>query len=396
MTRATSTPALRPPGPEGGFAGLTLVVPTLNEAPNILAFLHAVERQAPGCTVLLADDDSKDDTRLLAERFEGQLRVQVLHRRTADAGLTASVADGILAVRTPYMVVMDADHQHPADHLPLLARALEGGDDVVIASRSDDASFSWRRRLLSRGARTLARHYLRRRAGLDVRDAMSGFFGVRTDLAQDIVRRCGARFERPGFKILVDLLLHAPPGLRVGEVPYSFRARHAGESKLTRRHYLSFLRQLGWPGRTLASFLAILLSGVLLRFAVVGASGIAINEGILFGAHDLAGLPLVGASLLAVETSILWNFAWNNAWTFRGRGGRSLAARFGRFHVASAAGMAINVAVVVLGAFLLPDVSYLLTNLAGIVLGSGLNFLLNLHWTWGVPAEEMPEPEEPA
>lgn len=372
----------------GDHADLTVVVPTLNEGPNIEAFLRRLEAAVPGCTVLVADDDSKDGTREAASAFRGEVRVEVLHRRALhDAGLTASVADGILAVRTPYAIVMDADLQHPADHVPALLDALRGGADVAVASRSDDASFSWKRRLLSRGARRLAASHLRRRAGLTLTDPMSGFFGIRTSLAQETVRRAGHRFERPGFKVLVDLLLHAPRGLRVRETPYVFRTRNAGASKLTSRHYLSFLRQLGWMGRAAAGLLSVVLSGILLRFLLVGATGVVVNEGILYGLHEVAGRPLVVASLLAVEASILWNFAWNDRWTFRGRTDRPLPGRLLRFHAASAAGMVLNVALVLLGAAYLPHVSVLLTNLAGIALGSGINFLINLHWTWGMPVE---------
>ena len=385
MTGVASALAM---GPASRHAGLTVVVPTLNEAPNILAFLREVEARLPGCTVLLADDDSKDDTRLLAERYRGGIRVEVLHRRTADTGLTASVTDGILAVRTPRIVVMDADLQHPADLLPRLDEAL-AESDVVVASRTDDASFSWRRRLLSRGARVLARHHLRRRTGLDVKDAMSGYFAVRTDVAQEIVRRSGARFERPGFKVLMDLLLHARPGVRVGSVPYAFRSRHAGASKLVARHYLSFLRQLGRTGRLVASFFEVLLSGVLPRFLAVGATGVVVNEGLLYAGVEVLALPLALAAAAAVEASVLWNFAWNDAWTFRGRGHRPLGVRLARFHVASAAGMVLNVGVLVAGAWLLPGLSYLVVNLAGIALASGVNFVVNLHWTWGRAPDEV-------
>lgn len=378
--------------PRAAYADLTLVVPTLNEGLNVEAFLREVEAVAPGCTILFADDDSQDDTRALADAYVGRVRVDVLHRRAeGDRGLTASVADGILAARTDYVVVMDADLQHPAEAVPRIWRALRAGDDLVVATRSDDASFSLRRRMLSRGARALARRHLARRAGLSLRDPMSGFFGMRASLAQDIVREHGETFERGGFKILLDILLHAPSDLRVGEVPYVFLPRHAGQSKLTRRHYVSFLRQLGQGGRAAAAFLDVLLSGVLFRFALVGATGVLVNEGLLYLLRESAAAPLALASAVAIEASILWNFVFNDAWTFRGKGGLPAGVRLARFHAASAFGMALNVAVVVAGAVLAPGVSYLVTNLVGIAAGASANFALNLRWTWGLPSEDAPD-----
>lgn len=389
MTTALSALEL---SPRPSYADLTLVVPTLNEGLNVEAFLREVEASAPGCSILFADDDSKDDTRAVAEAFRGRVRVGVLHRRTqADRGLTASVADGILEAHTEYLVVMDSDLQHPADVLPRIWEELRSGSDLVVAARSDDASFSLRRRIVSRGARRLAARHLRRRAGVSLGDPMSGFFGIRTSVAQAIVREHGRDFERGGFKVLVDLVLHAPADLRIAEVPYVFLPRHAGESKLTRRHYLSFLRQLGRAGRLSAAFLEVLLNGILLRFLLVGLTGVVINEGLLWLLRGWAGAPLILASAVAIEASILWNFAWNDAWTFRGRGADAARVRLGRFHGASAVGMGLNVGVVLLGAVLLPEVSYLLTNLAGIALGSAANFGINLHWTWGVPVDDGAE-----
>ena len=374
------------------YTDLTVVVPTLNEGLNVPAFIEEVEAAAPGCAILFADDDSKDDTRALARAFRGGVRVDVLHRRApADRGLTASVADGILEAESEFLVVMDSDLQHPADVLPRILAELRDGHDLVVATRSNDASFSLRRRILSRGARLLAGRHLARRSGLRLSDPMSGFFGIRTSAAQAIVREHGRGFERPGFKVLMDLLIHAPSDLRVAQVPYVFQPRHAGESKLTRRHYLSFLRQLGPAGRLCASFLGVLLGGVLLRYLAVGATGVLVNEGLLFLLHGAVGAPLVLALAVAIEASIVWNFILNDAWTFKGQGGRPAWVRLSRFHAASVVGMVLNVAVVVAGVALLPQVSYLVTNLIGIALGSAANFLINLHWTWDVPAEDSPE-----
>lgn len=367
------------------FGELTLIVPTLNEEGNLLPFLERAAAHVPGATVLFADDDSQDATREEAARWEGPLDVRILHRVTPlDRGLTASVADAILDARTEYVVVMDSDMQHPAEALPRLLDALREGHDVAVGTRDSDASFTPYRRVVSRTARGLSRAYLRRRRGLDVRDPMSGFFGVRTDVAQAIVKAHGHEFERHGFKVLLDLLLRGE-GLRVAEVGYDFRPRHAGESKITRRHYLSFLRQLGRTGRFTAAFMELLLTGILFRFALVGASGVLVNSFVLFSLREAVGLPLMGATLIAIETSVLWNFAWNQSWTFRGRGGDRLAPLLTRFHVASLVGAIVHLGTVAGLHLVVPQAHYLLLNLVGIVLGSAANFLINLHWTWGVP-----------
>lgn len=369
---------------------LTLVVPTLNEAPNIQRFLDEAERHVPGARVLLADDDSQDGTRAIAASFRGDLRVAVLHRTDrADRGLTASVADALLAVETPFAVVMDADLQHPFAALPDMLTALDDGAEVAIGTRIDDASFSFRRRMASRIARGLASLHLARRAGVRPRDPMSGFFGGRADLLRDIVRERGAAFERGGYKVLMDVLLHAPRPLRIAEVEYVFGARHAGESKLALHHYLSFLRQLGTTGRLTASLLELLVTGILFRFALVGATGVGVNLFTLWALHEGAALPIWLAAPVAIEMSVLWNFAWNESWTFRGRDtGTSLGTRMGQFHVASLVGMLLQFVVLTGGVLAMPEVHYALWSILGIAVGSGANFVINLKWTWGVPVED--------
>lgn len=385
--QGAQTPSLEPATSQ---ATLTLVVPTYREADAVLPFLERVARTMPGVEVVIADDDSPDATRDLAATFEGPIGVRVLHRtNAADRGLTAAVADAILTVRTPYVAVMDVDLQHPPETLAALEAALREGADLAVATREDDSSFSRKRRLVSRTARAIARRNIARRTGVSLHDPMSGFFAVRADVARDIVRASGRSFERQGFKVLLDLVLHAPRPLAVREVPYRFERRHAGESKLSSRHYLSFLRQLGGAYKLSASFLDLVLTGILFRFLVVGATGIGINLFTLFGLHEGMGLAIALASPAAIELSVLWNFAWNESWTFRGRDTQTeLGTRLAQFHVASLVGMAIQFGVVAGGSHFVGGIHYAVLAVIGIGLGSAANFFLNLNWTWGVKVEE--------
>ena len=371
-------------------ADVTVVVPTYCEADAVGEFLATVAAVAPGCAIIVADDDSPDATRDIAAAHAVDASVHVLHRRAAtDRGLTASVADAILQVQTPHVVVMDVDLQHPPERIEALLARLREGADLAVATREDDSSFSRTRRLVSRTARGLAQRNIAQRTGMQLHDPMSGFFAMRTDVAQAIVRKHGRSFERQGFKVLLDLVLHAERPLAIAEVPYRFGKRHAGESKLSHRHYLSFLRQLGGAWKLTASFLELVLTGILFRFLVVGATGVGINLFTLFGLHEGMGLSIAAAAPLAIELSVLWNFAWNESWTFRGRDtNTALRTRLWQFHVASLAGMAIQYATVAGGTLVMPSVHYALWSIVGIGIGSAANFFINLNWTWGVKVEE--------
>lgn len=120
--------------------------------------------------------------------------------------------------------------------------------------------------------------------------------------------------------------------------------------------------------------------GQFARFAVVGASGVAVNMAALFVLHGVAGLPLVIASAAAVEVAIVHNFVWNHRWTF---GRRALAlVPFLRFNTVSLAGLVIATSIlwvlVTLG-----GLHYLVANAAGVGVATCWNFLVNLRWTWG-------------
>ena len=81
------------------------------------------------------------------------------------------------------------------------------------------------------------------------------------------------------------------------------------------------------------------------RFGAVGASGSLVNLGALHLFAAVLGLPELAASAAAVELSVLWNFALNDAFTFRDRRSGRWPARLLRYHVVSAVGVAIQLAV---------------------------------------------------
>lgn len=118
---------------------------------------------------------------------------------------------------------------------------------------------------------------------------------------------------------------------------------------------------------------------LLMRFGIVGALGVFVNSSVLFLAHGLAGLPLLIASAVAVEVSIIHNFLWNDRWTFKA-GGFSLQ-RLGKFNLTSLVGLLITSGVLYLLVTYL-GLHYMLANLAGIAVAMVWNFGSSLLWTW--------------
>src|SRR5579875_4995 len=116
------------------------------------------------------------------------------------------------------------------------------------------------------------------------------------------------------------------------------------------------------------------------RFGMVGASGFLVNEGLLFLAHGRAHLPLLVASVLAIECAIIWNYLLNDRWTFHHP--RPSFQRFWPFEAVSLVGLVVNAGILA-GLDHYAHLYYLVANALAIIAAMGVNYLLNAYWTYG-------------
>lgn len=213
---------------------LSLVIPTRNEAvtaPELIAQLASV--LAPLSSEVIIIDDSDDDTPSIIERAAADkgLNVNVIRRGLGqrEGGLSTAVIEGLSAATGCYVLVMDADLQHPTNMIvPLVDRAEQHGADIVIASRyvrggSDAGLAGPLRKITSTAARWLVTILFFDRLRT-VRDPLSGFFLARREVVDTALLR------PIGFKILLDILIRCRYR-RVDEAPLRFEARSGGSSK---------------------------------------------------------------------------------------------------------------------------------------------------------------------
>jgi dolichol-phosphate mannosyltransferase len=218
---------------------LSIVVPTYNERERLPDLVRAVfaayDAERLDAELIIVDDNSPDGTGSIADDLARRHRIQVVHR-SGKLGLGTAVIAGFEVATAPIVGVIDADLSHPPHVLPRMAAVMQQtGADIVIASRyipgGGVRNWPLARRLMSRAACLLAR-------GLTpVRDAASGFFLIRRELAR------GVRISAGGFKICLELLVRAHPS-HVIEIPYVFEDRAAGESKMSLKEALGYLVQL--------------------------------------------------------------------------------------------------------------------------------------------------------
>lgn len=329
--------------PQRDLPDLTVIVPTRDEADNVDPLLDRIAAATGRRTIeVLFVDDSEDDTpeRIRARAAAGpgsrnsEPRIRLLHRDPGGrvGGLGGAVVAGLREARAAWAVVMDGDLQHPPElalQLPDVGRARDL--DLVVATRhadggSTDGLDGAGRRAASGGATVLAKAvFPRRLAGLS--DPMSGMFAIRRAAVDT------DRLVPTGFKILMEIKVRYP-GLRMAEVPFSMAARHAGRTKASLAEGIRFARHLARlrlsrsPGRDGEPTRG---PGPLLRFGLVGLSGLVVNTAVLFLALQVPQLHYLAGAVLATEASTAWLFLLTERYVFQGAKPRTTGSRAVRF-----------------------------------------------------------------
>jgi dolichol-phosphate mannosyltransferase len=348
------------------LAPITIIVPTYKEAENIPLLLHRLDELRVAfdldLDVLIMDDGSNDGSVEAVERVGFDWARIIV--REGPRGLSPAVVDGLRLARHPVVVVMDADLSHPPEKIPDLVLALEAGQQIAIGSRyvpggSTDDRWGFFRWLNSRIATLLARPLT------SARDPMSGFFAMRRAELEK------ARTLDPvGYKILLELIVKC--GLEnVAEIPIHFSDRVHGESKLTIRQQMLYLKHL----RRLYIHKFKYFSSAA-QFAVVGASGVVVNLAFLTLALWLGARPAIAVAI-GIACSVVSNFLLNRRFTFGYARDGNIWRQFGGFVSASAAGMLVNYTVTLYVASRIDPLPLQVAALSGIAAGMTLNYLFN-------------------
>ena len=214
---------------------ILVILPTYNEAENVLGLTRLVLEQDERIEVLVVDDGSPDGTGDRVEELKSSERRVHLLRRPGKLGLgTAYLAGFRFGLDEGYAFVftMDCDFSHNPRYLPQMIEKLDDCD-VVVGSRyvkgGGIENWPWYRLLLSRFANFYARTLLR----LDLRDCTAGFRGYRREVLEGVdpfdVRSSGYSFlEEMAWKV-------SRAGFSIAEVPIIFEQRQAGSSKIESR-----------------------------------------------------------------------------------------------------------------------------------------------------------------
>lgn len=355
---------------------LSIVSPTFNEHDNLQELVRRLDQQLAGIDweIVFVDDDSTDGSpQALRSLSQSDPRVRFLHR-IGRRGLASAVVEGILSTSSPFVAVMDADLQHDESRLvDMLERLRSSNCDIVVGSRYLEAGgvdgWDKSRQTISRVATSLA-HILFK---TELSDPMSGFFMLKREAFDHSVRR----LSNLGYKILLDILVSARPPLTVAEVPYVFRNRVHGESKLDAAVTWEYLMLL--LDKTMGRVIPVRF----VVFMLVGGLGVFVHMLALAGLNQALDISFMVSQTAATFVAMTFNFFANNTLTYRDkrlRGFWRILLGLLSFYAICSIGAISNVGIAAV--LFMQHYSWWLSGFAGVLLGVVWNYAASSIFTW--------------
>ncbi len=361
---------------------LAIIVPTYKEADTVAELARRLSIALDGIAweIIFVDDDSPDGTaarvRELARR---DARIRVI-QRIGRRGLSSACIEGMLATSAPFLAVMDGDLQHDESLLPTMLQTLRDEEmDIVVGSRyvagGGVGDWSDRRQSMSRFATRIGQRLIH----AELQDPMSGFFMVRADVVQSCVRRLSG----VGFKILLDIFSSAERPLRFRELPFVFRQRHAGDSKLEQAVLWEYLLMLA------QKVIGPVIPVRFIAFSLIGGLGVFVHMAVLWPILTLLGGGFLLGQAIATLVAMTSNFFLNNLLTYRDMRlrGRQLLWGWLTFVLACGVGALANVGIANY-LFEQGDSGWFLSALAGILVGAVWNYAVTAVYTWKRPRSD--------
>ena len=351
---------------------VSVVIPTYNESDNVRPLVESIAEELEGkeFEIVIVDDDSPDDTAEKVREMQEEKNFLELIERKGKEGIGSAYKEGFQKAKGEKIVQMDADFSHLPRYITGLLEALED-NDVAVGSRyveDGDRQDPIHRRIFPLIGSYLYRYGL----GFPVKDFTSGFKAYNRDVMEIFTEDLpdGFHFQAASLLKIVD------NNYTVKEVPIEFEERRAGKPKYD---HMDLVKNGLFFGKTFLK-----KNERPLKFGAVGATGVFVDMGLLYFLTEHGGLHQVLSAGLATEAAILWNYTWNDLWTFNGIGGEKLkhfVSRAAKFNAVSLVGLGIKVGIFwALTEF--TGLYYLIANFLAILMVFAWNYLGNVAWTW--------------
>ena len=354
---------------------IAIVAPTFNERDNVIALknLLADALKDRAWELIFVDDDSTDGTyEILAAESRRDPRVRVI-RRIGRRGLATAVVEGISSTTAPLVAVIDADMQHDERVIPdMIATMKRENVDLVIGSRYTEGGgvgeWNKARRSISKIATDISRLVVKTK----MTDPMSGFFLIRREAFDTAVRNLSGQ----GYKILLDIVASAKPPLKVAEVPYTFRNRTHGDSKLDSAVTWEYLMLIA--DKLVGPFVPVRF----VMFIAVGGIGVILHMAVLSALFEMGNVGFALAQGIAAVSAMTLNFFVNNFLTYRDKRKKGWGMLTGllSFYAVCSIGAVANVGIA--GYLFSENYAWWLSGIAGILVGAVWNYAASSLYTW--------------
>jgi dolichol-phosphate mannosyltransferase len=360
---------------------IIVIMPTYNERENIGPIIDSLQKEfnkvPHDMNILVVDDNSPDGTAEIVKaecRRYTNLYLIIGKKEGLGTAYIKGMKYAVDVLNADVVMEMDADFSHKPEDVPRLISALDHGADFVIGSRYIKGgkipdNWVFIRKMISKWGNIFARYI----AGLyKIRDCTAGFRAIRSSIIKKI-DLTNLRVQGYAFQIA---LLHQAivSGAVVQEIPVEFIDRIRGKTKLGFSDIVEFILNAWW--------IRFESSKTFIKFATVGISGVFVNLG-AFTLLVEGGMNKFIASPIAIESSIITNFLFNNFWTFSDRNStEKLYLKGLKFNIVSFISLFISYSTFVLLSLLFPRIKPQIDQAIGIVPAILVNYYLNSYWTF--------------
>jgi len=354
---------------------LSVIIPTYNENENVELLVSKLSDALNGIDweVIFVDDDSPDGTaNIVRDIAKENWNVRILHR-IGRRGLSSACIEGMLSSSAPYFAIIDGDLQHDETILPEMLRYMKDDDlDIVVASRYADngGTGDWDRSRVKKSqfATKLSKVII----PSELTDPMSGFFMIKRESFEKSVRNLSSI----GFKILVDLFASSPTPFKFREVPYEFRSRLNGKSKLDATAVWDYILLL------LDKLVGKWIPVRFISFTIIGGSGIIVHLLIFSILFHIFHRSFIISQSIAMMVAMISNYILNNILTYKDQKLKGFAwlTGFVSFSIVCIVGAFANVGVA--SYMFKENAGWAFSALTGILIGAVWNYAMTRIFTW--------------
>lgn len=378
-----------------------VIIPTYNEKGNIERVIDILETEIfPQLVkykmhILVVDDSSPDGTggvvRNLSRSFANLHLLVNPHKAGLGNAYIKGMNYALTKLRAAVVFEFDADLSHDPTKIPIMLQKIEEGYDMVLGSRyvpggAIPNNWGWHRKLLSIVGNLVARLIA---FDFKIHDWTGGFRAITSEVVAKIIPLM-TEDELFGYTFQIGFLLQARKmRLKIGEIPFHFKDRKLGKSKMPASYISSTLiYMIGFRVKEL-------FRRRLFKFVVVGGIGALIQLSTLQLFRQNLTYQL--AYFFSVEMAVISNFIWSNWWTFSDRKLKfiEIPSKFAAFNLTSAGSIIIQQILAYIGEkyiglfplFSLPVIggqidTGLIIAVTGILLGMTWNFFAYTRIIW--------------